>query len=105
MVEASRDLQRAFLPDVAFEHLAVIAYAGDDFDNPVIVEAKHIADLGVCLLTEDSFDFRIVRTLHLFDVRLRDAKLFSLDQREKRPLDDVKPLIVALADQRAKRLL
>src|SRR5690606_15315082 len=34
LVVASRVLQRAFLPDVAYVHLAVIAYAGDDIDIP-----------------------------------------------------------------------
>src|SRR5690606_433842 len=77
LVQAARDLERAFLADIALEHLAIVADAGDNLGNPVIVEAEHLADLRLRLLTENALDFWVVRTLHLLDIGLGDAQFLS----------------------------
>ena len=49
--------------------------------------------------------FLVLGGLHLLDIRLRDAELLGVEQREMHPLHDVEPLVVALAHDRAERLL
>ena len=43
LVQAALDLERRALPDVAFEHLAVIADMLDDADGPVLGQAELLA--------------------------------------------------------------
>ncbi|ENN86993.1 hypothetical protein RHSP_13702 [Rhizobium freirei PRF 81] len=104
-VEAAGDLQRAACADIAVEDFAVVTDTFDDVVGPVIGQAEVSADGGTLLGAEEALDIRIWRALHLIDVLLRDAEFLGIDHRIGRPADDVEPLVVALADGRAERLL
>src|SRR5262249_26081131 len=87
---------------IALKNLAVIADRLNDFDREVVIEIEASAELT--LDTQQSLDVRIGGFDFLIDVGLRNARLFSIEQREVYPLYDCEPLRVALAHRRTHRL-
>ncbi len=102
-VLAALDLQARAFADVLLEDLAVVAHVLDDTHSPVVGQADGLTELA--LGAEQAFDLRVLGGLHLLDVGLGDAELLGIEHGIVRPPDDVSPLVVAVADCRAKRLL
>ena len=89
--------------EIAVEDLAVVADLRDDVGD----EAGGEADRGteVALEAEEAADGDGLGGRERADVGGGDAELLGVDQGEERPLDDLEPLVVAVADHRAERLL
>ena len=94
---------RRALADVLLEALAVVADVLDDAVGPVVGQADGFAELAFG--AEQALDLRVVGGLHLVDIGLGDAELLGVQHGHVGPADDVAPLVVALADRRAERLL
>src|SRR5260221_149942 len=103
IVEAAGDAELGAGADIAIEGFAVVADRFDDPRYPILGEAELFAEIAVG--AEGALEFGLVGLGHVVDVVLGDAELFGIDHRKQRPLDDVEPLVVAMADHRAERLL
>src|SRR5689334_1679090 len=102
-VQPTRNLERRALPDIALEHLAVVADVLEDAIAPVLGEAELLAE---CILrAEQTANVGILGLELLVDIRLGDVELLGIDHGEVHPLDDVEPLVVAVAHERRERLL
>src|SRR6516225_4162032 len=88
---------------MAFEDLAVIADHLDCVVGPFLVETERLAHAGGD--AKHALDAGILALRHFVDVLLGDASLLGLEQRIDDPVDDVVPLLVAMAHDRGQRLL
>ncbi len=89
--------------EIAVEHLAVVADRRDDVVHEIRREADGRAERA--LEAEQAADAVGLGGGERLDVERGDPGLLGIDQREQRPLDDLEPLVVAVADHRAERRL
>ena len=75
----------------------------DDPIGPVVAETDRLAEFA--LRSEQALDLGIGGPLHVIDVVPGDAELFGIHHRHVRPANDIRPLVVAMANHRAERLL
>src|SRR3954454_22872987 len=102
-VDATADAELRARSHITFKHFAVIADLLDDADDPVLAQAQLLAE--VALDTQQPPDLGLVGLQRLIDVLGGDAELLGIEHGEERPLDDVEPLIVAMANERPERFL
>src|SRR3954468_1274091 len=89
--------------EIDVEAFGVVAHLLDDVIGPAVVEREHLAE--VAARADEALDGGVGAPGLLVDVLRREAELLGLDHGEKRPLDDVEPAVVAMADCRAERFL
>src|SRR4051812_17912993 len=89
-VLAALDLEPGALADGLVEDLAVVADVLDDAVGPIVGQAEGLAVLA--FRSEKTLDLRIVRALHLVDIRLGDTELLGIQHGRMGPADDVAPL-------------
>src|SRR6476659_7267135 len=89
--------------EIGVEALGVVADLPDDKVGPAVVERQHLAEVAGC--ADEALDGGVRALRLLVDVLRVEAELLRFDHGEERPLDDVEPAIVAVAQRRAERLL
>src|SRR5580704_17941806 len=89
--------------DRALEHFAVIADLPDDAHHPISGQPQLFAE--VALNSHQPLDLGLLRFQRIIYGLRRDTELLGIDHGEMRPLDDIEPLIVAMAHGRPERLL
>src|SRR3954447_7601140 len=102
-VDAAADAELRARSHITFEHFAVIADLLDDADNPVLAQAQLLAE--VALDAQQTPDLGLVGLHRLVDILGGNAEFLGIEHGKERPLDDVEPLVVAMANERPKRLL
>src|SRR5829696_2240249 len=104
VVQAARKAERLRAEELVID-LAVIADRLDRVERPRIVEAELSAEIA--LEPEEAAHRRVlgVAALDLIDIGLGDPKFLGGQQDVVHPLQDVRPLVVALAGVDAQRLL
>src|SRR5262245_24600906 len=103
LVQPSRYRQPGVRSEISLEHFTIVADERDGTHHPVSGEAKLLAI--VAFAADESPDAGVLRFHSFFDSLRAHAKLLGIDHGEVRPLDDVEPLVIALANHRPQRLL
>src|SRR5580704_7664321 len=98
-VEPAVEFERRSGAEVAFEDLTVIADRLDFVIGPILLETQSLAHAGGD--AEHALDSRVVAFQHVVDIGLGDADLLALHQSVDGPIDDVVPLVIAMADDRS----
>ena len=88
---------------VAVVDLAVVADLLDGLIGEIVADPS--ARAQIAFDAQKPLDFRLLRGHELVDVLRGDSPLFTGDQAEQRPGNDVLPLVVAVAHHRPQRLL
>src|SRR5690606_5734137 len=99
-IEAALKTNVGVHANIAFERFAVVTDQLDDLVGPVLGQSDRGTE--VAFNAEQTLDGRIVRAEHLIDIGLGHAQFLSLEQREIDPAIDLEPLVIALANHRAK---
>src|SRR5262245_9338533 len=94
-VDATADAELRARSHVALEYFAVVADLLDDAHDPVLGQAKLLAEIA--LDAQQAPDLRLVRLQCFVDILGGYAELLGIDHGIERPFDDVEPLIVAVA--------
>lgn len=100
---AAFDFQPRALAKVSLEALAIVADVLDNANDPVSREPDGLTEFA--LGAEKSLGLGIILVFHPFDVRLGHAEFLGIQHGVVGPADDVAPVIVAVANGRAERLL
>src|ERR1700719_398686 len=103
IVVAALELERRAEAEMLVEDLAVIADQLDRVVGPFLVEPQGLAHARCP--AEHALDVGGFALRHLVDVLLREALFLGLHHRIDDPIDDVVPLLVAMAHDRRQRLL
>src|SRR5262245_57615232 len=100
-VDAATDAELGARAHIAVEHFTIIADLLDDANHPILGQPELLAE--ITLDAQQPPDLRLVRLRRLVDVSGGYAEFLGVDHDKVRPLDDVEPLVVAVAHQRAER--
>ena len=104
-VEAAGDLERRARADIALEDLAVIADRLDDVVRPSRCRGRGRCRTWCRLPPSRRLISGLSEVFISSTLAWVTPSSSAFEQREVHPLDDVEPLVVALADDRAERLL
>src|SRR5690606_12836942 len=102
-VQAAFDLQRAGAAQVAIEAFSVVADLLDDVVGPGVVDSHALARARRD--AQDALHGGTGALAHLVDVSRSDAVLLGFQHGVQRPLHDVQPAVITLADHGPQGLL
>src|SRR5271166_1591145 len=102
LVEPARNGEPRFRPEIAVEHLPVIADRADDVGGPGVGEPHLFAEAP--RRPDEAHDFGLLRLQGLPDGFRADAELLAVEHSEMDPSYDLDPLEIALPHDGPERL-
>src|ERR1700679_3880257 len=103
LVQAARNAERRFHPEVALEYFAVIAARLHRIDRPGRRESELFAEVAIG--ADEALHVRLLRLQRAVDRGGTDAELLGVDQRKIGPFHDVEPGDVVSPHRWTERLL
>src|SRR5579863_5441515 len=102
-VGAARETEGRFCPDITLKDLAIISDLLDRIESPIFRQAHLLPEIVAD--AEEPLHLGVLRILpHILDIGLGEPEFLGRDRGVEDPFHDVRPLLVALTDDRADRL-